>query len=182
MDTVSLSLATEQTNDSAQSSTRKGKAHQYWLGVELERFEQQLERGNTKVPRRRIALLRGLYAEAQRRVKQLERNARAVFGSTAADIPSPPDRPLPPGRDRGRRRTRQGGEQLSCPARNELATSTAAECENAGTKRAAGGWNRQPPVLRMVSHAAPTRSPAGRTLALRRSRDATILCRLDWPF
>jgi hypothetical protein len=76
VDTVSLSLATEQTNDSAQSSTRKGKAHQYWLGVELERFEQQLERGNTKVPRRRIALLRGLYAEAQRRVKQLERNAR----------------------------------------------------------------------------------------------------------
>ena len=52
----------------------RAKRTRDWLRVELEHFEQQLERENTEFLRRRIALVRGLYVEAQGKVKQLERN------------------------------------------------------------------------------------------------------------
>ena len=64
----------------------RAKRTRDWLRVELERFEQQLERENTESLRRRIVLIRGLYVEAQGKVSQLERNARTVFGSTAAAV------------------------------------------------------------------------------------------------
>ena len=54
----------------------RAKRTRDWLRVELEHFEQQLLRENTESLRTRIALIRGLYFEAQGKVKQLEQNAR----------------------------------------------------------------------------------------------------------
>jgi hypothetical protein len=81
-----LSIATEE--GMSDPALGRAKRTRDWLRVELEHFEQQLEREDTKALRRRIVLIRGLYIETQGKVKQLERNARAVFGSTAGNVPS----------------------------------------------------------------------------------------------
>jgi hypothetical protein len=53
----------------------RAKRTRDWLRVELEHLEQQLLRENTEFLRTRIALIRGLYFEAQGKVNQLERKA-----------------------------------------------------------------------------------------------------------
>jgi hypothetical protein len=100
------------TNDMRNSALGRAKRTRDWLRVELEHFEQQLERDNTDSLRRRIVLIRGLYVEAQGKVKQLERNARAVLGSTAGDIPSP----APGMARRARCRRDQPDREASCAA------------------------------------------------------------------
>jgi hypothetical protein len=76
------------TNDMGNAALGRAKRTRDWLRVELERSELQLERENTESLRRRTFLIRRLYVEAQGKVKQLERKARAVLGSTAGDIPT----------------------------------------------------------------------------------------------